>query len=167
MIGWYVVKVRRSCTHSQARDGEGLQLLFLFLFKCFVLHFSNDLMVPAYWNSCEGRKKLFFLYKVKFSMAPYILFYFYRCNMESILSGCIMTWYRGCSCEIIICKKLIITGHPWQTMPEQCLENYKGQQTQDRPCFSCCHLGKANKYAGLHRLLSLGRTFIFPPPSEW
>ena len=46
----------------------------------------------------EARKRLFFLRRLKkFGMNSVILTNFYRCTIESILTGCITVWYVSCT----------------------------------------------------------------------
>ena len=49
-------------------------------------------------------------------MGPEILKRFYSCNIESILTGCITTWYGNCSAsdrkalQRVVCTAQYITG---------------------------------------------------------
>ena len=44
------------------------------------------------------QKRLFNLRRLKkFGLSPKTLTNFYRCTIESILSGCITTWYGNCT----------------------------------------------------------------------
>ena len=47
-----------------------------------------------------ARKRLFFLRRLKkFGMESVILTNFYRCTIESILTGCITVWYGSCTAK--------------------------------------------------------------------
>ncbi|KAL7891136.1 hypothetical protein AOLI_G00006120 [Acnodon oligacanthus] len=46
----------------------------------------------------SARQRLFFLHRPrKFGLPPQILTNFYRCTIESILTGCITVWYSSCT----------------------------------------------------------------------
>jgi hypothetical protein len=46
----------------------------------------------------KAQQRLFNLKRLKkFGLAPKTLKYFYRCKIESILSGCITAWYGNCT----------------------------------------------------------------------
>src|SRR4029434_102294 len=65
------------------------------------------------------RTRLYFLRRLeKFGMSPKTLKNFYRCTIESILSGCITAWYGSCSAadrkarqRVVKTAERIIGGH--------------------------------------------------------
>ena len=69
-------------------------------FKFLSVHITNDLKLSTHTDSVV-KKPLFNLRRLKkFGLAPKTLTYFYRCTIESILSGCITAWYGNCTARI-------------------------------------------------------------------
>ena len=71
-------------------------------FKFVGLNISSDLTWSAHTDKVvkAARKRLFFLRRLKkFGMNPVILTNFYRCTIESILTGCITVWYGSCTAK--------------------------------------------------------------------
>ena len=91
-------------------------------FKFLGVNISNDLTWSTHTDTVvkAARKRLFFLRRLKmFGMESVILTNFYRCTIESNLTGCIPVWYGICtdrdrkalrsvvrSAEFIISRKL-------------------------------------------------------------
>ena len=69
-------------------------------FKFLGVHITNKLSWSKYTKTVvkRARQSLFPLRRLKrFDMGPQILKRFYSCTIESILTGCITTWYGNCS----------------------------------------------------------------------
>ena len=69
-------------------------------FKFLGIHITNKLTWSKHTKTVvkRGRPNLFPLRRLKrFGMGPQILKIFYSCTIESILTGCITTWYGNCS----------------------------------------------------------------------
>ena len=67
-------------------------------FKFLGVHITNKLTWSKHTKTVvkRARQNLFPLRRLKrFGMGPHILKKFYRCTIESILTGCITTWYRS------------------------------------------------------------------------
>ncbi len=65
-------------------------------FKFLDIHITEDLTLSAHTNAVlkKAHQRLFFLrWLRKFGMSPSILRSFYTCTVESILTGCITTWF--------------------------------------------------------------------------
>eukprot|EP00061_Rhincodon_typus_P006025 g26215.t1 len=68
---------------------------------------ANDLSWTSHVNTTvkKAQQRLFFLRRLrKFSMSVRSLTNFYKCTIESIMSGCLMAWYGNWSSQD--CKKL-------------------------------------------------------------
>eukprot|EP00061_Rhincodon_typus_P014196 g41075.t1 len=98
---------------------------------------------PIYINGTEVERRssnkkahqhLFFLRK--FGMSMRSLTNFYRCTIESILSGCITAWYGNCSAQDH--KKLQKVVYTAQTITEANLPS------MDSTCMARCHGKVAN-----------------------
>ena len=61
-------------------------------FKFLGVHITDKLKWSTHTDSVVNLRRL-----KKFSLSPKTLTNFYRCTIESILSGCITTWYGNCS----------------------------------------------------------------------
>uniref|UniRef100_A0A6I8PZ49 Reverse transcriptase domain-containing protein n=1 Tax=Xenopus tropicalis TaxID=8364 RepID=A0A6I8PZ49_XENTR len=79
---------------------EGAEVERVSCFRFLGINISEDLS----WSHHVGvitkaaRQRLFFLRRLRrFGMDSRILTNFYRCTIESILSGCITTWYGSCN----------------------------------------------------------------------
>ena len=71
-------------------------------FRFLGVNISNDLTWSAHTDKVvkAARKRLFFLRRLKkFGMDSVILTNFYRCTIESILTGCITVWYGSCTAK--------------------------------------------------------------------
>ena len=71
-------------------------------FRFLGVNISNDLTWSAHTDKVvkAARKRLFYLRGLKkFDMDPVILTNFYRCTIESILTGCITVWYGSCTAK--------------------------------------------------------------------
>ncbi|KAK0153224.1 Canalicular multispecific organic anion transporter 2 [Merluccius polli] len=71
-------------------------------FKFLGIHISDDLTWTDHTDNTvrRTRQHLFFLRRLKkVGVSPNILTNFYRCTIESILSGCITSWYGSCSAQ--------------------------------------------------------------------
>ena len=69
-------------------------------FKFLGVHINNKLKWPNHTDSVvkKAQQRLFNLRRMKkFVLSPKTLTNFYRCTIESILSGCITAWYGNCS----------------------------------------------------------------------
>ncbi len=65
-------------------------------FKFLGVHITEDLTWSAHTDAVlkKAHQRLFFLRRLrKFVMSPSILRSFYSCTVESILTGCITTWF--------------------------------------------------------------------------
>ncbi len=65
-------------------------------FKFFGVHITEDLTWSAHTDAVlkKAHQRLFFLRRLrKFGTSPSILRFFYTCTVESILTGCITTWF--------------------------------------------------------------------------
>ena len=68
-------------------------------FKFLGVHIKDKLKWSTQTDSVvkTGQQRLFNLRRLKeFSLSPKALRNFYRCTIESILSGCITAWYGNC-----------------------------------------------------------------------
>ncbi len=84
---------QRTHTHHHRQDtcGAGKQLL-----KFLGAHITEDLTWSAHTDAVlkKAHQRLFFLRRLrKFGTSPSILKSFYSCTVESILTGCITTWF--------------------------------------------------------------------------
>ncbi|KAL3993233.1 alpha-1-acid glycoprotein 1 [Sarotherodon galilaeus] len=88
---------------------------------CFLgVHLAEDLTWSVHINKTvkKAQQRLFFLRRLKrFGMSPRILRTFYRCAIESILTGCITTWYGNSTAynrkalqRVVRCAERIIGG---------------------------------------------------------
>src|SRR4029434_3951013 len=69
-------------------------------FKFLGVYIKDDLTWSMQADSAvkTAQKRLYFLRRLKkFGMSSKTLKNFYRCTIESILSGCITAWYGSCS----------------------------------------------------------------------
>ena len=69
-------------------------------FKFLGVHITDDLKWSTHTDSVvkKAQQCLYNLRRLKkFVLAPKTLTYFYRCTIESILSGCITPWYGNCT----------------------------------------------------------------------
>ena len=83
----------------------------------------------------KAHERLYFLRRLrKFGMSATTLTNFYRCTIESILSGCITAWYGSCSAQD--CKELQKVVNVAQSITQTSLPSIDSVYT------SCC-LGKA------------------------
>jgi hypothetical protein len=65
--------------------------------KFLSVRITEDLTWSHHIVVKEAQERLFNLSRLKtFAMAPKTLTNFYRCTVESILSGCITAWYGNC-----------------------------------------------------------------------
>ena len=68
-------------------------------FKFLGVHITDQLKWSTHTNSVvkKAQQLLFNLRRLKkFGLSPKTLTNFYRCTIESILSGCITAWYGNC-----------------------------------------------------------------------
>ena len=68
--------------------------------KFLDVHITNKLTWSKHTKTAvkRARQNLFLLRRLKrFGMGPQILKRFYRCTIDSILTGCITAWYGNCS----------------------------------------------------------------------
>src|SRR4029434_2360324 len=74
-------------------NGSAVEMVSCFRF----LGVSNDLTWSAHTDKVvkAARKRLFFLRRLD----SVILTNFYRCTIESILTGCITVWYGSCTAK--------------------------------------------------------------------
>ena len=69
-------------------------------FKFLGVHNTNKLTCSKHTKTVlkRARQNLFPLWRLKrFGMGVQILKRFYSCTIESILAGCVTTWYGNCS----------------------------------------------------------------------
>ncbi|KAM9503061.1 uncharacterized protein ACWYII_000518 [Salvelinus alpinus] len=69
-------------------------------FKFLGVHITDKLNWSTHTDSVvkKAQQRLFNLRRLKkFGLSPKALTNFYRCTIESILSGCITAWYGNCS----------------------------------------------------------------------
>ena len=69
-------------------------------FKFLCAHVTNKLKWSTHTDSVvkKAQQRLFNLRRLKkCGLSPKTLTTFYRCTIESILSGCITTWYGNCT----------------------------------------------------------------------
>ena len=69
-------------------------------FKFHGVHITDKLKWSTHTDSAvnNSQQRLFNLRRLKkFDMSPKTLTNFYRCTIESILSGCITAWYSNCT----------------------------------------------------------------------
>lgn len=82
--------------------------------KFLGVHLSDDLTWSLHTNTIvrSARQRLFFLRRLKkFGLPPVILTSFYRCTIESILTGCITVWYGSCTaCDRKALKGVVRTA---------------------------------------------------------
>ncbi|CAI5669471.1 unnamed protein product [Oreochromis niloticus] len=89
-------------------------------FRFLGVHLAEDLTWSVHINKTvkKAQQRLFFLRRLKrFGMSPRILRTFYRCAIESILTGCITTWYGNSTAynrkalqRVVRCAERIIGG---------------------------------------------------------
>uniref|UniRef100_A0A669DS43 Alkylated DNA repair protein AlkB homologue 8 N-terminal domain-containing protein n=1 Tax=Oreochromis niloticus TaxID=8128 RepID=A0A669DS43_ORENI len=89
-------------------------------FRFLGVHLAEDLTWSVHINKTvkKAQQRLFFLRRLKrFGMSPRILRTFYRCAIESILTGCITTWYGNSTAynrkalqRVVRCSERIIGG---------------------------------------------------------
>uniref|UniRef100_A0A669C0V1 Ig-like domain-containing protein n=1 Tax=Oreochromis niloticus TaxID=8128 RepID=A0A669C0V1_ORENI len=89
-------------------------------FRFLGVHLAEDLTWSVHINKTvkKAQQRLFFLRRLKrFGMSPRILRTFYRCAIESILTGCITTWYGNTTAynrkalqRVVRCAERIIGG---------------------------------------------------------
>uniref|UniRef100_A0A669DN75 Reverse transcriptase domain-containing protein n=1 Tax=Oreochromis niloticus TaxID=8128 RepID=A0A669DN75_ORENI len=89
-------------------------------FRFLGVHLAEDLTWSVHINKTvkKAQQRLFFLRRLKrFGMSPRILRTFYRCAIESILTGCITTWYGNSTAHnrkalqrVVWCAERIIGG---------------------------------------------------------
>jgi hypothetical protein len=68
-------------------------------FKFLCVHITKELTWSTHTHTVlkMARQRLFPLRRLKrFGMGPQTLKKFYRCTIESILTGCITAWYGNC-----------------------------------------------------------------------
>ena len=124
--------------------------------KFLGVHLTDDLTWSLHTNTIvrSARQRLFFLRRLrKFGLPPQILTNFYRCTIESILTGCITVWYSSCTAcdrkalkgvvrtaEAIIGNKLPALQDIYQS---RCLRKTKkirsDSVTQHTACSPSCH----------------------------
>lgn len=90
-------------------------------FKFLGVYIKDDLTWSMQADSAvkTAQKRLYFLRRLKkFGMSSKTLKNFYRCTIESILSGCITAWYGSCSAadrkalqRVVKTAERIIGGH--------------------------------------------------------
>ena len=71
-------------------------------FKFLGVHITDKLNWSTHTDSIvkKAKQRLFNLRRLKkFGLSPKALTNFYRCTIESILSGCIIAWYGNCHPE--------------------------------------------------------------------
>uniref|UniRef100_A0A8L0DMU0 Reverse transcriptase domain-containing protein n=1 Tax=Oncorhynchus mykiss TaxID=8022 RepID=A0A8L0DMU0_ONCMY len=79
-------------------DGMVVERVVSFKFLC--VHITDKLNWSTHTDSIvkKAQQRLFNLRRLKkFGLSPKALTNFYRCTIESILSGCITAWYGNCS----------------------------------------------------------------------
>lgn len=89
-------------------------------FRFLGVHLAEDLTWSVHTNKTvkKAQQRLFFLRRLKrFGMSPRILRTFYHCAIESILTGCITTWYGNSTAynckalqRVVRCSERIIGG---------------------------------------------------------
>uniref|UniRef100_A0AAX7TT88 Alkylated DNA repair protein AlkB homologue 8 N-terminal domain-containing protein n=1 Tax=Astatotilapia calliptera TaxID=8154 RepID=A0AAX7TT88_ASTCA len=89
-------------------------------FRFLGVHLAEDLTWSVHTNKTvkKAQQRLFFLRRLKrFGMSPHILRTFYHCAIESILTGCITTWYGNSTAynckalqRVVRCSERIIGG---------------------------------------------------------
>lgn len=71
-------------------------------FKFLGVHITEDLSWTLHTDTVvkKARQRLYFLRKLrKFGLSTSILTNFYRCTIESLLTGCITVWYGNCTAQ--------------------------------------------------------------------
>ncbi|KAF7655017.1 hypothetical protein LDENG_00062100, partial [Lucifuga dentata] len=71
-------------------------------FKFLGVHITEDLSWTLHTDTVtkKAHQRLYFLRRLrKFGMNTSILTNFYRCTIESLLTGCITVWYGNCSAQ--------------------------------------------------------------------
>ena len=79
-------------------DGTAVEKVVSFKFLC--VHITDHLKWSTHTDSVvkKAQQCLFNLRRLKkFGLSPKTLTNFYRCTIESILSGCITAWYGNCT----------------------------------------------------------------------
>jgi hypothetical protein len=87
---------------------NGTAVESVMIYKFLGIHITEDLS----WTNTttitlvkRAQPRLYFLrWLKKFGILPRVLYKYYRCRIESILTGCITAWYGSCS--IHDCKAL-------------------------------------------------------------
>ena len=92
-------------------------------FKFFGVHVTNDLKWSTHTRTVVKRAQqcLFLLRRLKrFGMSPQILKKFYSCTIESILTGCITTWYGNItSLDSKALQRVVLTGKRYRSICSQ------------------------------------------------
>ncbi|XP_072329111.1 uncharacterized protein [Scyliorhinus torazame] len=92
---------KRSTTHTPVCiNGSEVEMVDSFRFLGITI--TNSLSWSTHVDATvrKAQQRLYFLRKVKkFGMSTSTFTNFYRCAIESILSGCIATWYGNCSVQ--------------------------------------------------------------------
>ena len=74
------------------------ELIDSLLYTSICIHITDKLKWSTHTDSVQQR--LFNLRRLKkIGLSPKTLTNFYRCTIESILSGCITAWYSSCSVQ--------------------------------------------------------------------
>ena len=92
---WTSGNSRGSTPYQRDGSGEGGEF-----FKFLGVHITDKLKWSNHTDSVvkKAQQRLFNLTRLKkFGLSPKALTNFYRCTIESILSGCITAWYGNCS----------------------------------------------------------------------
>jgi hypothetical protein len=91
-------------------------------FKFLGIHITDKLKWSTHADTVvkKAQQSLFNFRMLKeFGLAPKTLTNFYRCKIESILSGCITAWYGNCTCP---------PGHLQHPMSQEGQTDNQGQQ---------------------------------------
>ena len=89
-------------------------------FKFLGVHITNDLSWSKHTKTVVKRaqQNIFPLRRLKrFGMVPQILKKFYSCTIESILTGCITTWYGNCSASDCKAQQTVVRTNQYITGP--------------------------------------------------
>ena len=85
---------------KQQREHPPIHIDGTVMEKFLGVHITNKLKWSTHTDSVvkKAQQRLFNLRRLqKFGLSPKTLTNFYRCTIESILSGCVTAWYGNCS----------------------------------------------------------------------
>ena len=106
--------------------------------KFLWVHICEDLTWTHHTDAITktASQRLFFLHRLRrFNMDSRIVCNFYRCTIESILTGCITAWYGSCMEDLYTRRRLT--------------KLFKTLITPVTNCFSCSRLVDATAASGL------------------